>query len=65
MITVMEEQCADLNCVDKNKRNGYVGTLNVRPLSEEVVQAFVQYMRYVYFIGRQKEDIGNILCGDR
>ena len=36
--------------VDRNLLNGYVGTLNVRPLNEEAIRIFVEYIwQFTFF----------------
>lgn len=41
--------------VDRSVRDGYAGTLNVRPLSEEVIRDFTEYMwRFTFFWPAQK-----------
>ena len=41
--------------VDRNLRDGYAGTLNLKPLSEEAVRTFVEYMwQFTFFWPAQK-----------
>lgn len=41
--------------VDRNVRDGYAGTLNVRPLSEEVIRDFTEYMwQFTFFWPAEK-----------
>ncbi len=45
-------KCSYVNrdTVDRNMRDGYAGTLNVSPLSEEVISTFVEYMwQFTFF----------------
>ena len=42
--------------VDRNIRDGYAGTLNVRPLSKEVIRTYTEYMwQFTFFWPAQKK----------
>jgi hypothetical protein len=46
--------------VDRNLRGGYAGTLNVRPLSEEAIRTFTEYMwQFTFFWPAQKTVLGS------
>lgn len=51
--------------VDRNLRDGYAGTLNVRPLSKDVIRDFAEYMWQFTFFWPAQKTVLNSFSDDR
>ena len=60
-------KCSYVNrdTVDRNMRDGYAGTLNVRPLSEEVISTFVEYMWQFTFFWPARKTVLDFFSDER